>query len=278
MDEDSRPLLGVPKIHRVLRRFRKKNHCVYKASTLKKCVVFIIFISILLIIFYSQYVGHSPSYLTGLIQRSSRPEPNIRCGVMNGPRIPQNHDHKTEARLRSYPKVLVFVETMYSKLGRDIAELLVHTRIKYKVEVAGKSLPVLTNLDKGRYGVIVFENFNKYLQMDKWNRELLDKYCREYYVGMIGFITPEEETFVGSQLRGFPLFIHTNLKLKDAALNAASQILRLTRAGETAWGELPGNDWTVFQANHSTYEALEWAHRNDDYQPTERKSKHSKFK
>jgi hypothetical protein len=133
---------------------------------------------------------------------------------MNGPRIPQNHDHKTEARLRSYPKVLVFVETMYSKLGRDIAELLVHTRIKYKVEVAGKSLPVLTNLDKGRYGVIVFENFNKYLQMDKWNRELLDKYCREYFVGMIGFITPEEETLVGSQLKGFPLFIHTNLKLK----------------------------------------------------------------
>lgn len=53
---------------------------------------------------------------------------------------------------------------------------------------------------------------------------------------------------------------------KDAALNAASQILRLTRAGETAWGELPGNDWTVFQANHSTYEPLEWASRNDNFQ------------
>lgn len=49
---------------------------------------------------------------------------------MNGPRLPQNHDHKTEARLRSDPKVLVFVETMYSKLGREIAELLVYTRIK----------------------------------------------------------------------------------------------------------------------------------------------------
>lgn len=50
---------------------------------------------------------------------------------MNGPRILQNHnDHKTEARLKSYPKVLVFVETIYSKLGKDIAELLVHTRIK----------------------------------------------------------------------------------------------------------------------------------------------------
>lgn len=85
---------------------------------------------------------------------------------------------------------------------------------RYKVEVTGKSLPVLTNLDKGRYGVIVFENFTKYLHMDKWNRELLDKYCREYLVGVIGFMPPSEETLVGAQLKGFPLFIHTNLNLK----------------------------------------------------------------
>lgn len=50
--------------------------------------------------------------------------------------------------------------------------------------------------------------------MDKWNRELLDKYCREYSVGIIGFIPPSEESLVGAQLKGFPLFIHTNLKLK----------------------------------------------------------------
>lgn len=86
---------------------------------------------------------------------------------------------------------------------------------------------------------------------------------------IVGFIPAEDETYVGSQLKGFPLFIHTNLKLKDATLNAASQILRLTRAGETAWGDLPGNDWTVFQANHSTYEPLEWAHRNDFFQMNE---------
>lgn len=146
--------------------------------------------------------------------RSTRPTPIVKCNVGNGPRFPQNHEHKMEGRLRSDPKVLLFVETMYSKLGKDIAELLVYTRIKYKEEVAGKSLPVLTSLDKGKYGVIVFENFNKYLQMDKWNRELLDKYCKEYNVGVIGFITQKEETFVGAELKGFPLFIHTNLQLK----------------------------------------------------------------
>lgn len=80
--------------------------------------------------------------------------------------------------------------------------------------MAGKSLPVLTNLDKGKYGVIVFENLSKYLNMDKWNRELLDKYCREYSVGIVGFIAPTEETLVGAQLKGFPLLIHNNLRLK----------------------------------------------------------------
>lgn len=50
--------------------------------------------------------------------------------------------------------------------------------------------------------------------MDKWNRELLDKYCREYSVGIVGFIPHSEETLVGAQLKGFPLYIHTNLKLK----------------------------------------------------------------
>lgn len=53
---------------------------------------------------------------------------------------------------------------------------------------------------------------------------------------------------------------------QDAQLNAASPILRLTRSGETAWGPLPGGDWTIFQANHSTYEPLAWAHRDSlDY-------------
>lgn len=133
---------------------------------------------------------------------------------------------------------------------------------RYKIEVAGKSLPVLTNLDKGRYGVIVFENLDKYLSMDKWNRELLDKYCREYSVGIVGFMSASEETLVGAQLKGFPLYVHTNLRLRDASLNPSSPVLRLTRAGDTAWGPLPGNDWAVFQHNHSTYEPLEFAQKN----------------
>nr|XP_050846994.1 bifunctional heparan sulfate N-deacetylase/N-sulfotransferase isoform X2 [Vespula vulgaris] len=190
------------------------SRCVVKQATVKRCVAALLLVSIASIFYYTHYVISSP--LSSLIHRDTRPEPSIRCSTLKGAtRLPSAPDHRSEARLRIDPKVLVFVETLYSRLGREIAELLVYNRIKYKVEVAGKSLPVLTNLDKGRYGVLIFENLNKYLQMDKWNRELLDKYCREYSVGIVGFAPPGEESLVGAQLKGFPLFIHTNLRLKD---------------------------------------------------------------
>ncbi|XP_043071313.1 bifunctional heparan sulfate N-deacetylase/N-sulfotransferase [Drosophila grimshawi] len=238
----------------------------------RRCVLALFAITVISIFYYTHYVG--TDVFDGLIQRDTHPAPIVNCRMMNaaGKHIRDASpapDHRSEARLRIDPKVLVFVETTYSGLGRDIAELLVYNRIKYKIEVAGKSLPVLTNLDKGRYGVIVFENLDKYLNMDKWNRELLDKYCREYSVGIVGFVSPSEETLVGAQLRDFPLFVHTNLRLRDASLNPGSSVLRLTRAGETAWGALPGDDWAVFQHNHSTYEPVEWAQRNTQEYPAD---------
>ncbi|XP_073982493.1 N-deacetylase and N-sulfotransferase sfl [Rhodnius prolixus] len=240
-----------------------RRHRLPKQLTVKRCVVALLILSFFSITYSIVYLSYP---FSRLIRREWRPEPSIMCQQMLSGmvgRLPV-HDHRSIGglRLRTDPKVLVFVETTYSRLGRDITELLVYNRIKYKVEVASKSLPVLTNLDKGKYGVIVFENLHKYLQMDKWNRELLDKYCREYNVGIIGFLLGTEERLIGSQLRGLPLFIHTNLRLKDATLNPGSPILRLTRAGETAWGALPGDDWTVFTANHSTYEPLAWANNN----------------
>ncbi|CAD7006489.1 unnamed protein product [Ceratitis capitata] len=68
-----------------------------------------------------------------LIQRDTRPSPLINCRMISGKHTRESSrapDHRSEARLRIDPKVLVFVETTYSGLGRDIAELLVYNRIK----------------------------------------------------------------------------------------------------------------------------------------------------
>lgn len=41
-------------------------------------------------------------------------------------------------------------------------------------------------------------------------------------------------------------------------LNSASPVLRVTRAGGVYRGPLPGDDWSVFDANHTTYEPVAW--------------------
>lgn len=155
----------------------------------------------------SVYVVNQSS-LRGLLLRGAPPppRPTFQCrsqldGGLRGEPSAANV-HASSAQLRLDPRVLVFVETQFSKLGKQICEILEGSRFRFKVETTGKTLPVLTNLDKGRFAVIVFENFEKYLAMHKWNRELIDKYCREYSVGIIGFIRPREDTYTGAQLSG----------------------------------------------------------------------------
>lgn len=86
-----------------------------------------------------------------LIHRDTKPMPLIHCQTLN--KSPQDssrsHDHRSEARLRIDPKVLVFVETTYSKLGREIAEELVYNRIKW-VKMLLKDWTRLKLLEKWR--------------------------------------------------------------------------------------------------------------------------------
>lgn len=69
----------------------------------------------------------------------TRPEVLYRCPTLSssGERMRKYIDHATisagggnRVRMKIDPKVLLFVETTFSKLGRDLAELLVHNRMK----------------------------------------------------------------------------------------------------------------------------------------------------
>ncbi|XP_011863612.1 PREDICTED: bifunctional heparan sulfate N-deacetylase/N-sulfotransferase-like [Vollenhovia emeryi] len=115
---------GVPLLGAVGPRY------VVKQATVKRCVLALLLVSIASIFYYTHYIISSGP-LSSLIHRDTRPEPAIRCSTLRGAtRLPSAPDHRSEARLRIDPKVLVFVETLYSRLGREIAELLVYNRIK----------------------------------------------------------------------------------------------------------------------------------------------------
>ncbi|KAM4706672.1 bifunctional heparan sulfate N-deacetylase/N-sulfotransferase 4-like isoform 1-T1 [Discoglossus pictus] len=154
--------------------------------------------------------------------------------------------------------VLVFVESQYSQLGQDIVAILESSRFQYHVVIApGKGdIPPLTKDGKGKYAIIVYENVLKYVAMESWNRELLEKYCVEYSVSIIGFHKANENSLPSTKLKGFPLLLYNNIALKDCFVNPNSPLLHITKASSIEKGPLPGEDWTIFQYNHSTYQPV----------------------
>ncbi|XP_014640044.1 PREDICTED: bifunctional heparan sulfate N-deacetylase/N-sulfotransferase 4 isoform X2 [Ceratotherium simum simum] len=159
---------------------------------------------------------------------------------------------------KTAPTVLLFVESQYSQLGQDIIAILESSRYQYHMVIApGKGdIPPLTDNGKGKYILVIYENVLKYVSMDSWNRELLEKYCVEYSVSIIGFHKANENSLPSTQLKGFPLNLFNNLALKDCFVNPQSPLLHITKAPKVEKGPLPGEDWTIFQYNHSTYQPV----------------------
>ncbi|XP_032080375.1 bifunctional heparan sulfate N-deacetylase/N-sulfotransferase 4 [Thamnophis elegans] len=159
---------------------------------------------------------------------------------------------------RTDATVLLFVESQYSQLGQDIIAILESSRFQYHMVIAsGKGdIPPLADNGKGKYILVVYENILKYTSMDSWNRELLEKYCVEYSVSIIGFHKANENSLSSTQLKGFPLHLYNNIALQDCLVNPQSPLLHITKAPRVKKGPLPGDDWTVFQYNHSTYQPV----------------------
>ncbi|NXT99084.1 NDST4 sulfotransferase, partial [Buphagus erythrorhynchus] len=159
---------------------------------------------------------------------------------------------------RTDPTVLLFVESQYSQLGQDIIAILESSKFQYHMVIAPAKgdIPPLTDNGRGKYTIVIYENILKYVSMDSWNRELLEKYCVEYSVSIIGFHKANENSSPTIRLKGLPLQLYNNVALRDCTVNPQSPLLRITRAPRVEKGPLPGEDWTVFQFNHSTYQPV----------------------
>ncbi|XP_078533770.1 bifunctional heparan sulfate N-deacetylase/N-sulfotransferase 3 [Lissotriton helveticus] len=185
---------------------------------------------------------------------------DVDCGDL--PLLPYRlmdiHTVNPAAAFRTDSVVLVFVESQYSQLGQDIIAILESSQFQYHTEIAsGKAeLLVLTEKHRGRYALIIFENMQKYANMDSWNKELLDKYCLQFGVGVIGFHKTSENSVQSSQLKGFSFSLHSNVGVKNCCVNPQSPLLHITKSSNLDKGSLPGNDWTVYQINHSAYQPV----------------------
>uniref|UniRef100_A0A671T6X4 [heparan sulfate]-glucosamine N-sulfotransferase n=1 Tax=Sinocyclocheilus anshuiensis TaxID=1608454 RepID=A0A671T6X4_9TELE len=232
---------------------------------LHRLILVLIVFCLLSMAFLAYFVSNSPKI------KEAPPMPFSDCGgvvaaAAGGQRAPlflppftvRQRTVKAVDNSRTEPVVLVFVESIYSQLGQEIVAILESSRFRYHTEIAPSKgdMPTLMERDIARYALVIYENILKYVNLDAWNRDLLDKYCAEFGVGIIGFFKANENSLLSAQLKGFPLFLHSNLGLRDYHINPAAPLLYITKPNEVEQGPLPGDDWTVFQSNHSTYEPV----------------------
>ncbi|XP_072138966.1 bifunctional heparan sulfate N-deacetylase/N-sulfotransferase 2-like [Mobula birostris] len=224
----------------------------FRQLELHRLIVMLMVFSLVSMCFLAYYVTNSPKIKEAL------PLPISDCNSQHRMSHPPRRYLPPLDTSRTDPVVLIFAESIYSQLIQEIVTILESSRFKYRTEIApGKGdVPTLTEKDRGRFALIVYENILKYVNLDAWNRELLDKYCIEYGVGIIAFFKANENSLLSAQLKGFPLFLHSNLGLKDYHVNPNAPLLYVTRANQVEQGPLPGDDWTIFQSNHSTYEPV----------------------
>ena len=164
---------------------------------------------------------------------------------------------------RSPARALLICKTSLSILCQLVQEKLESHRISYKVSVAGKNIPDLikSSKGKGKYVTIFFEEFQSYLSMDKWNREILDKYCRSFNVGIVAFVAPQPSSnfasmkafktshltdLYGNQTGHLPITFNPRTTLNEFSVSSSATMPRILKGGQNVIENKPlGGYWVT---------------------------------
>jgi hypothetical protein len=159
------------------------------------------------------------------------------------------------------------VDSLYSKLGKDLAQTLTALKISFKIEILGKNLPLLTTARHGRFSAILIENYYKYINLAEWNRQLLDKYCREYGVVLLGFLASRPgDSFNRARVRGFSLHFRQRRTARALTIAGESPVPFIARAGAVLDIPSPDEaDWILFEPGKG-YRPVLLAQDGDDGQ------------
>ncbi|VDP14357.1 unnamed protein product [Heligmosomoides polygyrus] len=148
------------------------------------------------------------------------------------------------------PRALLLLESAYSRHGRLLEQILSASKYSFKAETFSKNLPLLTTAARGRYSIIIIENYYKYLNMAKWNRQLLDKYCTEYKVPLISFLPSRPNTtYQKVKVKGSRLHFWQNQELVSLKV-MDSDIFRISRIGAER-ADINSQEWVLFEESPS---------------------------
>lgn len=273
VSEESRMPHKLPLLLDTMRKTIQRLLCQRRFTLTRVLVIFIILSSMLVIL----NVPISFWKFKTVRKYTPPPTPIKSCNILNlnslDLKSPKNHDSSGVVKISR--KVLILVESQFSKNAKNIVSAMEMARYPYKVVDEENNLPTLIHMGKGRFGVIIFETLKQYLNLDHWSKQLIDKYCQQYEVGMVLFVKPQEEyEFLIEKIPELSLTVQYNVALKEYKLNGDSPVWRIVRPGGIISDTFPDfkEDWAIFLLNHSTYEPLAFATQTlslyDDYEPS----------
>lgn len=92
-------------------------------------------------------------------------------------------------------RVLIISSGPRSSPTRELTELLVSLRLRYKTVATSHRLPELTSPGRGvaRYRAVIFQDIRDYHNLEDSTRELVDQFCIQFSVGLVLFVGGGEE-------------------------------------------------------------------------------------
>lgn len=168
-------------------------------------------------------------------------------------------------------RVLFFSAGGGTNTNRDLKELLGLVRVKYKQTHAKKNLPDMIRLSKGvgKYLVVIFQDIRDYYMMDKWNRELLDKYCVQFRVGIFGFLPSRDEEWKNESIADLSTNLSTPFKVSSTHLvksvrTTLHPLLRILKVNTSVpYSRHQNTNWVTFNHLEEGVETLVTATADD---------------
>lgn len=160
-------------------------------------------------------------------------------------------------------RILLFSSNPGPAQAKDITDFLVMNRLKYKLAYSGRNLPDLISLNKGiaKYLVIVFQDIRDFYHMEQWNKEVLEKYCRQFKVGILGFLPSGEEEVENAAIDetasngSSPFRVSSHQSIRNPS-TGQHPLLRIIKSNLSISGTQPGNHWVRFDSPGSGVDSV----------------------
>ncbi|TKR92557.1 hypothetical protein L596_007187 [Steinernema carpocapsae] len=173
--------------------------------------------------------------------------PHYECPLSRAPQQRRATYKIAGENFTSDARTLVLTDSISSRHIRVLSQFLNAARVKFNVETFKRRL-LFTFLGKGRYDLVVIENYYKYINLVPNYRKVLDDYCRDYNVPVIAFLPNTNSNFTRLNVKGFPLRFRQHQRARNLSFSASSPVPRIAKTGVTLNLPLPDrNEWILFE-------------------------------